>query len=301
MINTRIIFSLIAFSFIFQNSFAQRNIEVEEIEKTMSKGLKHAFTTVIPKTKVKDAECEWKKYLKKRSKGSYKEYEGEFVLSKTVVEEISPDSLIVYTVFSSVNDTDVNMTAFYTPDDILFYASAENPQIAANVKTFMRNFAVNRYRDAVADRLKTANKKLSTLEKEFSSLEKENRNYEKKIKKNERKIEQLEDDIKANLQLKEINNTAIYQQQKALATFITPSDLKTEQEKKLKTLEKEKKKLQKKNESIHEDIEDYEDDNKEYMKKINSNISDKIPVKQAQINSQKAFISGTELKLNNIQ
>lgn len=301
MSNMKFLLPAIALLLLFQFAFAQRNIEVTETEQSMSKGLKHAFTTVIPKTKVKEAECEWKKYLKKKSKGSYKESNGEFVLSKTVVSEISTDSVLIYTLFSSLNDTDVNMTSLYTPDDSMFYASAENPVISANIKTFMRNFAVNRYRDAVADRLKKANKKLTTLEKEFSSLEKENSNYEKKIKKNERKIERLKDDVKSNQQLKELNNLAIFQQKKALATFITPSELKTSQEKNLKSLEKEKKKLDKKNESLHEDIEEYEEDNKEYLKKINTNISDNFPVKQAQIKAQKDEISGIELRLNNIQ
>ena len=279
---------------------AQENLQVTEKEKIFSKGTKNCFSIDIPQVKIKYVASAWKKYQREKNKGNYDEVKGEYILSKTIVPEISADSIIIYSILTSY-PTDVNLSAFVTADDEVFFSTSLNSSISTRINTFIRNFAVNEYRNAVNDELIAEQKKLARIEEEISNLENENEKMEKKIKSNERENDRLDTDIKASLKEQEVNADAIHHQQKIIATFLEDSDLKSEQEKKLKDMEKTKKKLQKQNESLHEDFDDNVAGNKTLRKKIEENETEIIPQKKKEKDTQRLVIANVEVKLKGIQ
>ncbi len=281
---------------------AQENIMVITTEKSMSRGKQPGFSVIIPQAKLKDVTSDWKKYVKQKGKSDYKERDDEYILYKTVIPEINSDSVILYTTFSALADTAVELTSFICSKDSVFFGSAGgDEETAKNYNTFVRNFAVNEYRNAVQEELKNEQRKLELLEDDLANLEKDNERSENKIHSNERTNDRIKDEIKGNLKLQEIKSSAISEQQAVVATYIEKSDLKKAEEKKLKEMEKEKKKLQNQNENLHKDIDTNESENKTLQKKIDKNNSEVIPAKKKEIEMQKEHITVVDAKLHGIK
>ena len=281
-------------------SLAQDSLKVTEVKKNFSKGNYNGYSVKIPQARLKDVVSDWKKNIHQKNKISVKEIDGEYFLAKTIIPELSPDSVIIYSTITA-NPTDVEIVSFLSGNDSVFYSTSSNPVISSNISTFIRNFATNEYRIAVTNELSIEQKTLKTLEENLKDLENENDRYEKKIKANERANERTQEEIKSNLQLQELKSSSILQQQKVLATYLTPSDQKNDEEKKLKALQKEKRKLKRENESLHNNIEEKENDIKALQKKIDKNNSDIIPAKQEEIKKQKKVITAVETKIKGIR
>ncbi len=278
----------------------QDTLQVTEVQKTFSKGQHTGFSVYIPQAKLKEVASDWRKYQREKNKSDYKEVKGEYILSKTNIPEISTDSIIVYSILSATT-TQINLVAFVSGDDSVFYSSTINPSISGKINSYIRNFAVHQYRNAVTNELALEQKTLKDIEEDIESLEKDNEKMEKKIKNNERDINNLESEIKSNLNEQEINSKAIYHQQQIIATFLEKSDLKSQEEDKLKDLEKIKKKLVKQNNCFHNDIDDLEADNKSLKKKIAVNEDETIPLKKSDKDKQRLKIANVEVKLKGIQ
>ncbi len=282
------------------NTLAQDSLKVTEINKTFSKGTQNGYCIKIPQTKIKNAISYWKKIINQKNKISVKEIDGEYILDKTKIPEISSDSIIIYSIFIE-NPTYVEIVSFVSGNDTDFYSTASNPNISSNFIIFIHKYAVSLYKNAVTTELSAEQKKLITLEENLKDIENENVQYGKKIKANERTNERIQEEIKSNLQLQELKSESILQQQKSIASYSNPSDQKSDEEKKLKAIQKEKKKLEKNNESLHSDIEDNENDNLNLQKTIDKNISEIIPAKQEEIKKQRELIAIVEKKLKGIQ
>ncbi len=285
---------------IAQITRAQDTLEIKENEKRFNTGNCNAYTVHIPQAKIKDVRSAWKKYMQQKSKINPKEIDGEFVLKGVKINEISSDSLISFSLVTA-NTNDVEVTACFGNMESVFYSSAKNPETAEGIKSFLRNFAVTEYKKAIDFELTGEKKKLSLLEQNLTDLENENIKFEKNIKANERSIERLNGDIKSNKTLQDIKSDAIDQQQRILSTFTTDSDAKSDEEKKLKSMQKEKKKLEKENESLFRDIEEKEDDNKSMRKKIDKNNEELIPAKKKEIEKQREKVVEVDMKLKNIR
>lgn len=292
--------ALILLSVHLATVFAQDTLKVYEVKKTFSKGNHNGFSVKIPKAKLKEVISGWKKNINQENKISIKEIEGEYYLAKTIIPELSSDSIIIYTIIKP-NPTYVELVSFVSGDDSIFYSFASHPSISLNISEFIRNFAANEFRKVVNDELKLEQKKLIALEEDIKKLERDNESYEKKIKSNERANERTQEEIKSNLQLQELKSASILQQQKILVTYLTQSEQKIDEEKKIKSLQKEKRKLEKDNESMHEDIDEKESDNKDLQKKIDKNNNEIIPAKIEEIKKQKEVIIIVETKLKGIR
>lgn len=282
------------------SSRAQDSLVVTEIQKEFSKGNHPAFTVRMPLVKVKDVKSDWKKYLQLKGNIKVKEDDGEYYLPKTIVKEISNDSIVVY--FTIVdNEENVELTGFVGKNDSTFYSGNTNAQVSSDFQAFLRNFAVDQFRNAVKNELSLEQKKFQILEQNLIDLDQDNERFGNKIKANERIIERSEGEIKTNKELQELKSTTIMQQQKVLATYLNESDQRNVEEKKLKALQKEKKKLEKEDEGLHEEIESKEDENKNLKKQIDQNESENIPNKKKEIEKQKIFIQDVESKIKRIQ
>ena len=84
--------------------------------------LKNGFSVKIPQTKLKDVVSYWKKNIHNKNKINVKEIDGEYYLAKTIIPELSKDSIIIYSVIKE-NSTDVEVVSFFSNNDIDFYSS----------------------------------------------------------------------------------------------------------------------------------------------------------------------------------
>jgi hypothetical protein len=288
------------FIFLVTVSNAQDKLEVIEMQKTMSKGSQPGFMVKIPNAKLKTVISDWKKYLRQDNKTKINENDGEFSLMNTNVATISADTINIYSLVNA-NQTDVDLVGFINRKDSAFESTSNNPEISSNFSKYIRNFAVYEYRNIVTDELEVEQKKLETLNTGLLQLDKNNEQAEKKIKANEKENEKKQDEIKNNLQLKELKSDAIYEQQKVLAPLTSSSDLKKDEEKKLKALEKDKSKIEKKIDTLHSEIDANDKENKDLKKKIEDTTTDLIPAKKKEIEKQKEVISAVDTKLKGIK
>jgi hypothetical protein len=279
---------------------AQDSLNVIESDKKFSGGEYNSFSVKIPQTKFKEIKSDWKKYLHEKGKINPKESDGEYVLKGTVVQDISKDTILSYSIVKE-NLSGVEVSVCFGNNQGEFYSSLKYPEIAERIKKLLRNFAVTEYKTAVNYELSAEEKKLSLLEQNLTDLENQNVKYDKTIKSNERSIENLNSDVKSNKTLHDIKSDAIDQQQRVLATFTSDSDMKRDEEKKLKSMQKEKKKIEKENESLHKDIEEKEDLNKSMKKTIDKNTEENIPNKKKEIEKQREHVVEVETKLKNIK
>ncbi len=290
--------------FIFLSNFTvaqeQDLLIVNESEKKFNEGNFNSFNVKISQARFKDVKSGWKKYLNKKSKINPKESSGEFILRNAIIEEITTDTIIIYSVITE-NEENVELTASFAKDETEIYSSKINPAIADNIKIFIRSFALTAYKEAVGNELTAEKKKLTKLNQELSYLKTDSVNYEKKIRSNKRDIEKLEGAVKSNKSLLEIKSNSIDQEQKILATFTSDSEMKVEEEKKLKNLQKEKKKVEKEIDSQRDDIEEKEDDIKSMEKLLEKNTEEVIPAKKKEIEKQIEHIDKIEEKLKSIR
>ena len=281
-------------------AIAQDSLEVKEVIQPFSKGNHTGYTVIIPQAKLKDVSSGWKKYLRERTKANYSALDKEFILTKSIVPDISSDSIIIYTkFFETPKNTQLNV--FVSHGTSMFYNSNDNPETASKIKSFIRNFAVAQYRSAVQDEMDTEQKKLSQLERELKALEQETEKAEKTIKSNKRENERLENEIKSNLREQEGKTNEIDRQRLLLTTHIRNAEQRKEEEKKLKDLEQAMKKLKKKNESLHKNIEKNENENKTLQRMIDKNNSETIPSKRNNIVLQKEVGGAIKYKLQQIK
>lgn len=281
--------------FFSATAFAQDTLSVLPVTKSLSKGNQSGFKIIIPENTKKDVISDWKKMLRKnKAIDNSKNPEYKFIIS---LPEVSRDTVFIYTMFNEV-DRAVELIGFISADDSVFISSGE---IAENFKTYIRNFSVNEYREAVRDRLEIEKNVLKKLESDQTSLEKDIDGWHKDSKENTRVADRYRDEISVTQKEQEMKNDAIYSQKKVLATFQVESDQKTVEEKKLKDLEKEKRKIQSKIEALYKKIDNLEGDNKQLERKIDKSTSETIPDKRNEIAKQKDKTKATEVVLNGIR
>src|SRR5205085_7224621 len=121
---------------------AQESPRVMEVQKSFSKGNHTAFSVQIPRAKQKTVVSDWKKYLQNNNKAKFTEVNGEYYLSKTIIREISPDSVIIYSIISS-KDSSVEMDGFLCTNDSTFQSSSTNPELSKKFSNILGNFAIS--------------------------------------------------------------------------------------------------------------------------------------------------------------
>jgi hypothetical protein len=292
---------LLAILIIFQISIlsAQETLEVTEVNKSFSQGNQTAFRVTIPQSKLKEVISGWKKYIRKNNKSDFKEMDGEYILSKSIIPDISNDSITMYSIFNTGNGTDIELNIFVSNKDSVFISTSSDSKTSTNIRDYLRKFAVEQYRVAIENELEVEERKLKIYQSDLKELEEANERSEKKITSNIRDNEKLESEIKFNMQTQEVKSTEIFNQQKTVSSVSNP-ELKKVEEEKLDKMEKEKKKLERQKDSLLKDIDNNEKENKELRIKIDLNNSDFIPAKKAEIVSQNEKVLSVTEKLKKI-
>lgn len=281
-------------------TFAQDSLKVIEAMRTFSLGTKNAFIVDIPQSKMKTVAKSWKSYLKRHAHSSVEEKSGEITMSRNPIKDVLNDSVFVISTISSEGTT-TKLVAAFMFDDSSFISSSNKPEIASAINYFVRQFAVEEYKNTYGDLLKEENKKEKKISDNISSLEENIDDWRDDIKNNLREIDRKKDDIKVGEAEQSLKSTAITNQKILLSTFSGTLEQRAKEDDKLKSLEKEKNKMISTNESYHSKISKLEKENRSIQKEIDKTNEELIPQAKSELVKQKAAISLLELHISNIK
>jgi len=159
--------------------FAQVDIKVEEQSLGMSKGTQPAFVVTIPQVELKDVESNFKKYIKKGTKGKVEEISSEIILFGATNNKISPLVFDMYTRITQSSNGVVIST--WLSEGEGFVSSQTAPSKAVAFKQYIRAFAVDEYKEAVKEEVKEEEKKLKDEQKKLEDFQKDQKKAESNI------------------------------------------------------------------------------------------------------------------------
>ncbi len=184
-------FSLLIFTPVFL--FSQVDIRVEEQSLGMSKGTQPAFVVTIPQVELKEVESNFKKYIKKGTKGKVEEVSSEIILLGATNNKISP---LVFDMYARVTQSSngVVVSAWLSEGEG-FVSSQTAPSKAVAFKQYIRAFAVDEYKEAVKEEVKEEEKKLKDEQKKLEDFEKDEKKAESNIESHRAEIASREKKI----------------------------------------------------------------------------------------------------------
>ena len=212
---------LLAIQFMAFYAISQNKIEVQTIEKQMSQGPQTAFTMLIPKSKAKDVEMRWNKYVNSRpvnerfknlttgvgnifkSKDNKTKREplkmeknGEELHVRSIeLDKISLSPLDIYAIVNQLPDG-CQLNAFFQYTDSVFINPSNSDEDRLNsIADFVRDFGVEAYRNVVDEHIKLANRDLSKEETNLKNLHASNQRAEKSIATDKTLIQQYNSKI----------------------------------------------------------------------------------------------------------
>ncbi len=199
--------------FSLSNLFAQ---EVQEQSKTMSMGPHSAFYVDIEGLDKKNAEREWKKYLKENFKKVKRNRKAkEFYTEDGKVNLINGSSPI--TIYSKIEERKGQSTIYAwvdLGDDLV--SSKDHPEQAKGTEQFMSDFWLIGRKKAINMELEKEEKALKKLNGNLSKLEKKNSNLHKDIENYKQKISKAEAGIEENLKQQDDKRVEIEAQNKVI-------------------------------------------------------------------------------------
>lgn len=279
--------------------FAQTEITVTETQRPNSKGSFNSFQVTIPQTKLKEVERDWQKYLRDGAKGKPESVNGEIIMRGAVSKNVSPNP---FTVYSKLLETTggVILTAWITEDDSVFISAELNNDKDLAAKKYVRDFAVEEYKEVVKEELKAEKKTLNNLEDELKSFINDEDKSRKKVNEHDRSIQRNRTAISTNEGDQKNKIEQITAQKKTAEALRNSPDAYKEANKTLKTYEDELKKLQKENEKMQKEIDGWQKDIRTEERSIDKSKADQ-KLKTEQIEKQKAVVKTVEEKLANIK
>lgn len=273
-----------------------KNVTVAPVVQTMSKGDKPGIMLDIPEVTVDDIQRDLEKSIKSKTKSKFVKVGNETSIQETIIKEISENPLNVF-VLTTPLDSGARIITFMAEGDA-FIDEASGPKYD-KMKTFVRDFGISAYREAVANQIRSEEKVLKDLEDDLDKLKKENEKLHTDIKDNETTILNSEVDIKANARQQEAKDEEIIQQKK-LVSSIKDKDLRKEENKKVNSLEKEKDDLRDALGSLNRKIIKSRANIEELEDKVKVNLQEQDLMKKKVVD-QRALLKGLEAKLDRIK
>ena len=188
--------------------FAQKDILTSEVDKEMSQGVKNSYVTLIPQAKGKDVTSDWKKYIKKDSKGKVDENNGEIFIIGGTIKNVSNQPLNIYARVLETTEG-VQLTVWISEGGV-FLSSVGNPDKSVAIQKYLHDFGVQQYKDAVKQQLEAEQKKQKELEKVYEGFVKDQKKAESNIISHNKDIEKLQNKIKEeneNIQKAQVNQS----------------------------------------------------------------------------------------------
>jgi hypothetical protein len=283
---------------------AQEVIEVKNIKALMSKGTQTCYVVDIPHADLAVVQQNWIKKLQEGSKIKVKEVNHELVYESVVKTELTKDTVNIYSLLIQREEARVILNVFVEIKGIFFEPKEDktnlvSDQIDNNIKNYVRSFAVEQYKAAVANDLEGEQKflenqqnELKKLEKDEENMTKENSSLENDIDKTEREISEIERNITLKDQEIQTHNTSIL-------TLTSDTDKKASQDKQ-KDLEKEKNQLEKSRSKAKDNI----SDDKSNIEKNNKAIEESKKLqeeKKEEITKQTEVVTQVQTELDGIK
>ena len=293
------IFLLILALIIFGSFFAQENIQVKLKEKKFYTNEATAFVVEIPEAEYKTIIKAWAKYLKGNLKEKVIIENGEVSINNKFIPKIANDSIDINSYIKEYDGHIVLAVSFKLKGKYISEDSDE--EVFYPTKNYVRNFAVNQYRKAVKEVLKTENDKFLKLDSDLKMLIQENDGLIEIIKQSEREIINSKDLIALNEMDMSSKVLQIQTQKEVVYKLInTPGDEQKEAKKVLKHIESDFKKLQKKNKSLYNKIVTLETKIRETRRKIEYNEKEQKFIKLDK-EDQEYIVRKIEKKINRIK
>lgn len=163
---------------------AQVPIEVKIEQRPSSKGIQPSFEVMVPQATANDAIDLWKKTIvpgklfKKTPKMS--KAKDEFIVDNVLISDITAMPLNVLTQVSSFTGS-IYFRAFFQTEAGFLGSEGSSEEVVSAASRFVRDYAVQLYRQAVGKELKQEERKLKDLENKLSRLQRQNRNFNNKI------------------------------------------------------------------------------------------------------------------------
>jgi len=279
--------TIVTFVFLlgFLGVAAQVPIEVKIETRPSSLGIQTAFEVLVPQATANDAVDLWKKTIipgglfKKEPK--MEKVKDEWIVKNVLISDITTLPLNVITQVSTFTGNIYVRIFLQTEGGFLGSSGSSRETTDAAVK-FIRNYAVDLYRDAVGKELKQEEKKLKDLENDLEKLFKQNNNYNDKISGARKDERDLKDEARQNEELLK-NQENVIQIENSDTKGKTPQE---QLEKQIKSTEKDLNKAQK--------------SQSKYSNKLNKNEKAQKD-KAREIEKQKKHVEEVRTKLDNIR
>lgn len=188
---------LLVVPFFASTAFAQKvKISVDEKNEKIGDGSHNCLVVTIYDANKDDVMKEWKSKMKDyNAKVSGKD---EVFADNAMIKEISDNTVDVYArAEKGGNDNEVKfIVGFQMGEDWL--SSSKYPSQFKAAEKIVKDFATKMTKDAIGDKVKTAEKALGKLKDEKSDLEKKNKDLHDDIADYQDKIKKAESDIKTN-------------------------------------------------------------------------------------------------------
>jgi hypothetical protein len=264
---------------------AQVPIEVKVETRPCSQGVQPSFEVMVPQTTANDAIDLWKKTIipgglfKKKPKSD--KVNDEWIAFNVLIPEINVLPVNVYTQISEFTGT-IYFRVFFQADKG-FIGTQGSPEATVQAASgYVRNFAVELYREAVTKELKKEEKELKNLEDNLSKLERQNKNYNEKISDAQKEEKDLKNEDLMNKELLKNQQNVIQ-----LDSNNQNSD-------------KVKEELEKKNRDTEKDLSKSLKAQSKFTKKVSGNERDQQD-KLLAIERQKIRVAEVRKKLDNIK
>lgn len=174
--------------------FAQKELKITEQEKEMSMGARNAYVVDIPQAKLKDVISDFKKYIKKDAKGKSNEDKGEISMLGAVNKNISS---MPFNVFGRFVESSEGVTvSIWVADGENFVSSKATPDKSVAVSKYLKDFAIEQYKQAVKDELEKEKEKAKAEQKILEGFAKDQKKAESNIEDHKAEIANREKKIK---------------------------------------------------------------------------------------------------------
>jgi len=278
---------------------AQEALKVEIESQPTSSDAQAIFFVDIPQTSQTHVEKQWLRYVGRRSKGRSSVNAGQHMQLGAVNKNVSAEP---FDVGSKVVGTPsgVRLSAWLTRNGLAFVNKESVTGQDLAVKKYLRDFAVEQYRSAVQDELKTEQSKLKDMEKSMRGLEKSGDRSGRAVSSNERSKERTGKAMETSQTDIEQKSARIEGQKEMLDVTASDPNANKGASKTMKEMQSDKKDLQKLNESQGKDMDDLRSDTKQAEREVMLSLQGQATM-QDKINTQRAHVRAVQAKLNAIR
>lgn len=292
------LFNILILCFFALPLLGQAEIKVENSAREMSRGLQPAFQVNVPESSVKEVNRAWQRYIRKGTRARVKTNNEELHLPAANIDGVQGSNVQIYSRLYA-EKSGVLLVTFFEIDSV-FFNPEQDPARAGSIRTYLRNFAVENYKDQVGGKIKEEEKLLRNLERELESLLNDEKSKEKKIRQNQREIQNLQSRIQSAESDETRKSEEISRQKDLVLTLKSFPEEEKAAKSELKKLERELKTMQRSRENMHRKIDKLEEGIKNAERDILI-LQEKQKKQENDIAAQKERVGSVKNKQSGIQ